>query len=44
MFYNCYNFNSDLSNWHVSGVGNLEDMFHNCKSLEQIPSWYKKYL
>ena len=40
MFYNCENFNSDLSNWDVSSVRNMYGMFDGCKSLKQIPSWY----
>ena len=45
MFEGCEKFNSDLSNWNVKGYrtfGNMfGNMFDNCKSLEQIPSWYK---
>ena len=41
MFMGCKKFNSDLSKWDVSGVEDMEDMFNDCKSLKQIPSWYK---
>ena len=32
MFYNCKNFNSDISKWDVSNVTNMESMFYNCKN------------
>ena len=41
MFNGCEKFNSDLSKWDVSSVEDMRSMFHNCKSLKQIPSWYK---
>ena len=42
MFWSCDNFNSDLSKWDVSSVETIIiDMFDGCKSLKQIPSWYK---
>ena len=31
-----------LEDWDVSNVENMEDMFNDCKSLKQIPSWYKE--
>ena len=40
MFWDCKKFNSDLSNWDVSNVENMVEMFDGCKSLKQIPSWY----
>ena len=30
-----------LKDWDVSNVENMECMFSDCKSLKQIPSWYK---
>ena len=41
MFQDCYNFNSDLSKWNVSNGIGMKHMFDGCKSLQQIPSWYK---
>ena len=44
MFYDCIKFNCDLSSWDVSKV-NVEDMcdmFYNCDSLKNKPTWYKK--
>ena len=41
MFWNCENFNSDLSKWDVSNVKDMSDMFYKCKSLKNKPSWYK---
>ena len=40
MFYDCGNFNSDLSNWNVSKVRTMESMFDGCENLK-IPKWYK---
>jgi len=42
MFYNCENFNCDLSKWDVSNVKCMSWMFINCNSLKNIPSWYKE--
>ena len=30
MFYDCYNFNSNLNNWDVSSATNMYNMFNNC--------------
>ena len=40
MFLYCINFNSDLSKWNVRSVTDMSYMFNDCKSLQQIPSWY----
>ena len=42
MFYNCTNFNCDLSNWDISNIKNMSFAFYNCKSLKNKPSWYKE--
>ena len=34
MFWNCQNFNCDLSNWDVSKVEDMYAMFHKCKNFE----------
>ena len=40
MFYNCENFNSDLSNWDVSSVGNMYSMFYRCKTFNSdLSKW-----
>ena len=40
MFYNCENFNSDLSNWDVSSVGNMHSMFYRCKTFNSdLSNW-----
>ena len=40
MFYNCYNFNSDLSNWDVSSVGNMKLMFNGCINFDSdLSKW-----
>ena len=40
MFYNCENFNSDLSNWDVSSVGNMHSMFYRCKTFNSdLSKW-----
>ena len=41
MFYNCYNFNCDLSKWNIKNVKYTNEMFENCKLLKKLPSWYK---
>ena len=39
-FYNCTNFNQDISNWNFSGVTNMESMFENATKFNQdISSW-----
>ena len=43
MFYNCESFNSDLSNWNVSKVGNMEYMFYNCYNFNSdLSNWNVK--
>ena len=42
MLEECNNFNCDLSKWDVSSVKDMSSMFWGCKSLKQIPSWYKE--
>ena len=42
MFKGCKNFNCDLSKWDISNVNDMKDMFNDCKSLKQIPLWYKE--
>lgn len=40
MFYNCKNFNADISNWNVSNVSAMAQMFYNCKEFSQdLHSW-----
>lgn len=40
MFYNCKNFNADISNWNVSNVAAMAQMFYNCKEFSQdLHSW-----
>lgn len=40
MFYNCKNFNADISNWNVSNVSAMAQMFYNCKKFSQdLHSW-----
>ena len=40
MFWGCENFNSDLSKWDVSSVGNMEYMFQNCKKFNSdLSNW-----
>ena len=40
MFYNCYNFNSDLSKWDVSNVKDMRFMFQNCKKFNSdLSKW-----
>ena len=39
VFYCCKKFNYDLSNWNVSNVNNMEDIFYNC-TMKIIPNWY----
>ena len=35
MFYNCKNFNADISRWNVSNVSAMAQMFYNCKEFSQ---------
>ena len=40
MFYNCINFNSDLSKWNVSNVEDMHNMFWNCKKFNSdLSKW-----
>ena len=41
MFYHCANFDQDLSNWDVSNVKNMEQMFYNCINLNG--KWLNKW-
>ena len=41
MFYECKKFNQDLSEWDVSNVTKMYNMFTGCESLANIPDWYK---
>ena len=42
MFYECKNFNCDLSNWDVYNVEDMTNMFYYCDSLKNKPTWYKE--
>jgi surface protein len=40
MFYDCENFNCDLSQWNVSNVKDMECMFQGCKNFNcGLNSW-----
>ena len=40
MFYNCENFNCDLSKWDVSKVTNMKGMFYNCENFNaDLSNW-----
>ena len=40
MFYNCENFNADLSNWNVSKVTDTHGMFYNCENFNSdLSKW-----
>ena len=40
IFYNCKNFNQNLSKWNVSNVTNMEYMFSGCEKFNQkISNW-----
>lgn len=41
MFYKCYNFNCDISEWDVSNVEMSQFMFKGCKSFNQDLSGWK---
>ena len=42
LFYNQNLKNVDISNWNVSNVTNMSNMFKDCTSLKNKPSWYKE--
>lgn len=40
MFYDCFDFNSDISNWNTSNVTNMNNMFYNAEQFNSdISSW-----
>ena len=40
MFYNCKNFDCDLSNWVVGKVKDMSSMFYNCISFNcDLSNW-----
>ena len=39
MFKYCENFNCDLSNWDVSKVKDMTNIFYGCIALKNKPSW-----
>jgi surface protein len=40
MFYNCTNFNQDISGWNVGQVLNMESMFENCTNFNRpLNNW-----
>jgi surface protein len=40
MFYQCTNFNQDISSWNVSSVTNMNSMFRACPNFNQdISTW-----
>ena len=39
MFYNCLNFNQNLSKWNVQNITDIKNMFYSCKKLIEIPNW-----
>ena len=41
MFKYCENFNCDLSNWDVSKVKDMTNIFYGCIALKNKPRWYK---
>ena len=41
MFWDCTNFNSDLSRWDVSNVKNMYYMFKFCDSMKKLPEWFQ---
>ena len=41
MFQFCYSFNQDLSNWNVSKVTNMADMFNGCPIKEEYKPKFK---
>ena len=42
LFKNVRNINFNVSNWDVSNVINMRDMFDGCTSLKNKPTWYKE--
>ena len=52
MFFDCHEFNCDLTNWNVSNVENMKGMFQNCEKFEGkgLENWdvgnvkYTKYM
>jgi len=40
MFFNCYEFDCDLSKWDMSHVKNMYSMFYGCIALGKTPSWF----
>jgi surface protein len=39
-FYNCTNFNANISSWNVSNVINMENMFYSCSQFNQnLSNW-----
>ena len=43
MFANCISFEGKgLENWDISNVKYMNNMFGNCTSLKNKPSWYKE--
>ena len=39
-FYNCHNFNSDISDWNVSNIKDMRYMFYNCyKFNSNLSKW-----
>jgi len=41
MFYECNNFNQDISGWNVSNVENMDLMFCGCRNFNQDLSQWK---
>lgn len=40
MFYNAYNFNTDISSWDTSNVTDMSNMFYSCYSFDQdLSGW-----
>ena len=40
MFYDCINFNSDISNWNVSNVKHMNFMFDGCSKFNcNLNNW-----
>jgi surface protein len=44
MFCDASSFNSDLSQWQSGNVTNMMGMFHMATSLQEIPSWYTRFI
>jgi len=42
MFCGCKLFNQDLDQWDTKKLKYKANMFKNCDSLKNIPSWYNK--